>query len=287
MEDKFFTIEDEIYPESLKNIYNPPKKIYYKGNLNLLKENKMIGIVGTRNNSSYGNLCCEKIVKDLIEEDVVIISGFARGIDSIAHKTCIENNGKTIAVVASGLDIVYPSSNLNLWKKMEEKGLILSEYEFGTKPFRANFPQRNRIIAGLSKGVIVVESKEKGGSLVTANIALDEGRDVYAVPGEIFSDNSKGCNNLIRDSKAKLLNSAKEILEDYNWLKTKEIFVEENTNFTEIQSKILNCLVHEKTLDKIVQELNMSTSMLLYEIMELEIQGYIKSLAGGKYIKIK
>lgn len=287
MEDKFFTIEDEIYPESLKNIYNPPKKIYYKGNLNLLKESKMIGIVGTRNNSSYGNLCCEKIVKDLIEEDVVIISGFARGIDSIAHKTCIENNGKTIAVVASGLDIVYPSSNLNLWKKMEEKGLILSEYEFGTKPFRANFPQRNRIIAGLSKGVIVVESKEKGGSLVTANIALDEGRDVYAVPGEIFSDNSKGCNNLIRDSKAKLLNSAKEILEDYNWLKTKEIFVEENTNFTEIQSKILNCLVHEKTLDKIVQELNMSTSMLLYEIMELEIQGYIKSLAGGKYIKIK
>lgn len=285
MRDNFFTIDDDIYPEILKNIYNPPKKIYYKGNLKLLKEKKKIAIVGTRNNSSYGVLCCEKIVKDLIAEDIVIISGFARGIDSIAHRICIENNGKTIAVVASGLDIVYPSSNVNLWKKIEENGLILSEYEYGTKPFRANFPQRNRIIAGLSEGVIVIESKEKGGSLVTANIALDEGRDVYAVPGEIFSDLSRGCNNLIRDSKAKLLNSVEEILKDYNWLMNKSI-LKEDKNFTEIQSKILNCLVYEKTLDRIVQELNMSTSELLYEIMELEIKGHIKSLAGGKYIKI-
>ncbi|MDD7391443.1 MAG: DNA-processing protein DprA [Fusobacteriaceae bacterium] len=285
MRDNFFTIDDDIYPEILKNIYNPPKKIYYKGNLKLLKEKKKIAIVGTRNNSSYGALCCEKIVKDLIAEDIVIISGFARGIDSIAHRICIENNGKTIAVVASGLDIVYPSSNVNLWKKIEENGLILSEYEYGTKPFRANFPQRNRIIAGLSEGVIVIESKEKGGSLVTANIALDEGRDVYAVPGEIFSDLSRGCNNLIRDSKAKLLNSVEEILKDYNWIMNKSI-LKEDKNFTEIQSKILNCLVYEKTLDRIVQELNMSTSELLYEIMELEIKGHIKSLAGGKYIKI-
>lgn len=285
MRDNFFTIDDDIYPEILKNIYNPPKKIYYKGNLKLLKEKKKIAIVGTRNNSSYGALCCEKIVKDLIAEDIVIISGFARGIDSIAHRICIENNGKTIAVVASGLDIVYPSSNVNLWKKIEENGLILSEYEYGTKPFRANFPQRNRIIAGLSEGVIVMESKEKGGSLVTANIALDEGRDVYAVPGEIFSDLSRGCNNLIRDSKAKLLNSVEEILKDYNWIMNKSI-LKEDKNFTEIQSKILNCLVYEKTLDRIVQELNMSTSELLYEIMELEIKGHIKSLAGGKYIKI-
>ncbi len=285
MRDNFFTIDDDIYPEILKNIYNPPKKIYYKGNLKLLKEKKKIAIVGTRNNSSYGALCCEKIVKDLIAEDIVIVSGFARGIDSIAHRICIENNGKTIAVVASGLDIVYPSSNVNLWKKIEENGLILSEYEYGTKPFRANFPQRNRIIAGLSEGVIVIESKEKGGSLVTANIALDEGRDVYAVPGEIFSDLSRGCNNLIRDSKAKLLNSVEEILKDYNWIMNKNI-LKEDKNFTEIQSKILNCLVYEKTLDRIVQELNMSTSELLYEIMELEIKGHIKSLAGGKYIKI-
>lgn len=253
--------------------------------MKLLKEKKKIAIVGTRNNSSYGALCCEKIVKDLVAEDIVIISGFARGIDSIAHRICIENNGKTIAVVASGLDIVYPSSNVNLWKKIEENGLILSEYEYGTKPFRANFPQRNRIIAGLSEGVIVIESKEKGGSLVTANIALDEGRDVYAVPGEIFSDLSRGCNNLIRDSKAKLLNSVEEILKDYNWIMNKSI-LKEDKNFTEIQSKILNCLVYEKTLDRIVQELNMSTSELLYEIMELEIKGHIKSLAGGKYIKI-
>ena len=286
MEKTFFTIDDEIYPENLKNICDPPEKIYYIGNLDLLRNEKIISIVGTRANSAYGKLCCENIVKKLIQADVVIVSGFAMGIDTISHKICIENNAKTIAVIASGLDIIYPASNLKLWKEIAEKGLILSEYDYGTKPFRANFPKRNRIIAGLSKATIVIESKEKGGSLITANMALQEGRDVFAVPADIFSENSKGCNSLIRDSEAKLLLAAEEILDEYGWSVKEEITDEKYQDFSEIQKKILKFLTHEKTLDKLVQELNSDLSIVLAEIMELELVGAVKSLAGGKYIKL-
>ena len=208
----FITINDDIYPECLKEISDPPEKLYYKGNLELLKSERMIAVVGTRNPSSYGKLCCEYMIKKMSKADITIVSGFAKGIDSIAHKTSLITGTKTIAVIASGLDIVYPASNLSLYKEIEEKGLILSEYEAGTKPFKGNFPRRNRIIAGLSKGIIVVESKDRGGSLITADLALEYNRDVYAVPGDIFSEYSKGCNNLIRDAKANLFQISKNYL---------------------------------------------------------------------------
>lgn len=286
MEKNFFTIDDEIYPENLKNIFNPPKKIYYKGNLNLLKSERLISIVGTRNNSSYGEICCENIVRNLIKSDVVIVSGFARGIDSIAHKICLDNLGKTIAVVASGLDIIYPASNISLWKKIEKEGLILSEYDYGIKPFKQNFPQRNRIIAALSRATIIIESKKRGGSLISADMALEMGKDVYAVPGNIHSENSIGCNELIRDSKAKLLISADEILEEYNWKPIN--FNNTNTfqDLNDIQQIILNTLNEEKSLDSLINEMNVNLNIVLTELMELEIMGKIKSLPAGKYIKI-
>lgn len=286
MEKSFFTIDDEIYPESLKNICDPPQKIYYRGNLDLLRSDRLIAIVGTRRNTAYGKLCCENIVKKLMDADVTIVSGFAMGIDTISHKTCIDNNGKTIAVIASGLDIVYPASNLKLWKEIEKKGLILSEYNYGTKPFRSNFPKRNRIIAGLSKATVIIESKEKGGSLITANMALEEGRDIFAVPGNIFSENSKGSNSLIRDSKAKLLLSADEILEEYGWAALNKVSNEKNSELSNIQKRILDLLSSEKSLDSLVQELNLDLSSVLSEIMELELTGAIKSMSGGKYIKL-
>lgn len=287
MEKNFFTIEDEIYPESLKNIYNPPKKLYYKGNLELLKSERLVSIVGTRNNSSYGKICCETIVEKLIKADVVIVSGFARGIDSIAHKTCTDNYGKTIAIVACGLDTIYPASNLNLWKKIEETGLILSEYDYGVKPFKQNFPQRNRIIAALSRATVVIESKKRGGSLISADMALEMGKDVYAVPANIHSENSLGCNELIRDSKAKLLISADEILEDYAWNLKKEVINNENEEeSSDIKNIILKSLSKEKTLDTLINETGINLDEILSEIMELEIMGKIKSIAGGKYIKI-
>ena len=279
----FITIKDDVYPECLKEISNPPLKLYYKGNLDLLKEERLIAVVGTRNPSSYGKLCCEYMVKKMTSANITIVSGFAKGIDSIAHKTSLLAGGKTIAVIASGLDIVYPASNLSLYREIEEKGLILSEYEEGVKPFKSNFPQRNRIIAGLSKGTIVVESKDRGGSLITANLALDFNRDVYAVPGDIFSEYSKGCNNLIRDSKAKSLSNINELLEDYSWEIENKI---NNNKYTKNQMLILNSLSSEKNLDNILIETKIEPTEILAELMTLEIMGIIKSIAGGRYKKI-
>ena len=279
----FITIKDDVYPECLKEISNPPLKLYYKGNLDLLKEERLIAVVGTRNPSSYGKLCCEYMVKKMSRANITIVSGFAKGIDSIAHKTSLLTDGKTIAVIASGLDIVYPASNLSLYREIEEKGLILSEYEAGVKPFKSNFPQRNRIIAGLSRGTIVVESKDKGGSLITADLALEFNRDVYAVPGDVFSEYSKGCNNLIRDARAKSLSNINELLEDYSWnIEEKN----ENNKYTKNQLLILNSLSSEKNLDNILIETKIEQTEILAELMALEIMGVIKSIAGGRYKKI-
>ena len=283
MKYNYFTIEDDIYPQCLKEISNPPLKLYYKGNLDLLKDERLIAVVGTRNPSSYGKLCCEYMVKKMTSANITIVSGFAKGIDSIAHKTSLLAGGKTIAVIASGLDIVYPASNLSLYREIEEKGLILSEYEAGVKPFKFNFPQRNRIIAGLSKGIIVVESKDRGGSLITADLALEFNRDVYAVPGDVFSEYSKGCNNLIRDSKAKSLSNINELLDDYSWkIEEKNI----NNKYTQNQLLILNSLSSEKNLDNILMETKIGQTEILAELMTLEIMGVIKSIAGGRYKKI-
>ena len=266
MKYNYFTIEDDIYPQCLKEISNPPLKLYYKGNLDLLKEERLIAVVGTRNPSSYGKLCCEYMVKKMTGANITIVSGFAKGIDSIAHKTSLLAGGKTIAVIASGLDIVYPASNLSLYREIEEKGLILSEYEAGVKPFKFNFPQRNRIIAGLSKGTIVVESKDRGGSLITADLALEFNRDVYAVPGDVFSEYSKGCNNLIRDSKAKSLSNINELLDDYSWkIEEKNI----NNKYTQNQLLILNSLSSEKNLDNILMETKIEQTEILAELMTL------------------
>ena len=283
MKYNYFTIEDDIYPQCLKEISNPPLKLYYKGNLDLLKDERLIAVVGTRNPSSYGKLCCEYMVKKMTSANITIVSGFAKGIDSIAHKTSLLTGGKTIAVIASGLDIIYPASNLSLYREIEEKGLILSEYEAGVKPFKFNFPQRNRIIAGLSKGTIVVESKDRGGSLITADLALEFNRDVYAVPGDVFSEYSKGCNNLIRDSKAKSLSNINELLDDYSWkIEEKNI----NNKYTQNQLLILNSLSSEKNLDNILMETKIEQTEILAELMTLEIMGAIKSIAGGRYKKI-
>ena len=279
----FITINDDVYPECLKEISNPPLKLYYKGNLDLLKDERLIAVVGTRNPSSYGKLCCEYMVKKMTSANITIVSGFAKGIDSIAHKTSLLAGGKTIAVIASGLDIVYPASNLSLYREIEEKGLILSEYEAGVKPFKFNFPQRNRIIAGLSRGTIVVESKDRGGSLITADLALEFNRDVYAVPGDVFSEYSKGCNNLIRDARAKSLSNINELLEDYSWnIEEKN----ENNKYTKNQLLILNSLSSEKNLDNILIETKIKQTEILAELMALEIMGVIKSIAGGRYKKI-
>ena len=194
---KYITILDENYPTSLKNIYDPPVLLFYKGDIELLKYKK-IAVIGSRLATNYGMNTAFRISKELSEK-YVIISGLAKGIDSAAHTGSIYANGKTIAVVGTGLDMVYPKENTNLFKSILKNGLIISEYVVGTKPIPSNFPERNRIISGLSSGVIVVEAAKKSGALITADLALEQGKTVYAVPGNIDSLMSIGTNELIRN----------------------------------------------------------------------------------------
>ncbi len=194
---KYITILDENYPTNLKKIYDPPVLLFYKGNIELLKYKK-IAVVGSRTATNYGMNTAFRISKELSKK-YVIISGLARGIDSAAHNGSIYANGKTIAVVGNGLDTIYPKENTNLFKSILKNGLIISEYVVGSKPMPSNFPERNRIISGLSSGVIVVEAAKKSGSLITADLALEQGKTVYAVPGNIDSLMSVGTNELIRN----------------------------------------------------------------------------------------
>lgn len=187
------------YPNLLKEIKCNPKELYIIGNVELLRR-KCMAIVGCRNCSKYGEEVSKKLACNIAKQNIVVVSGLAKGIDTYAHVGTLQANGKTIAVVAHGLDMIYPEENQNLAKEIILKGgAIISEYPIGTKPLKENFPMRNRIISGLSIGTIVVEAREKSGSLITANFALEQGRNLYAVPGSIFSSNSEGTNELIKN----------------------------------------------------------------------------------------
>ena len=203
---KKISIENEEYPKLLKQIYDPPKTLYIMGNEKLLNS-LCIAIVGCRDVTEYGKKAATYFSYNLAKNDITIVSGLAKGVDSFSHIGALEAKGKTIAVIGSGLDIIYPKENLNLVNRIiKQDGAIISEYPLGTKPDRWHFPARNRIISGLSKAVLVVEAKEKSGSLITADFAIEQGREVFAIPGNINSLNSMGTNKLIKDGAMPVLN---------------------------------------------------------------------------------
>ena len=209
------TIKDKEYPEGLKNIYDPPIVLYVKGNKEILNNKQTkIAIVGCRKATEYGLKTARYFAYNLAnKKDIIIVSGLAKGIDSISHIGSIEAKGKTIAVIGNGLDSVYPKENSKLYEEIiKNEGTIITEYPLGTKPNKMNFPARNRIISGLSKGIIVVEAKEKSGTLITVDFALEQGREVYVIPGNINSKNSVGTNRLIKEG-AKVVTSFEDIIE--------------------------------------------------------------------------
>ncbi|MGT2929773.1 DNA-processing protein DprA [Streptococcus dentasini] len=206
------SILDKEYPMDLAEIYNPPVLLFYQGNLSLLSENKL-SVVGSRNCSQMGVSAVQKIIKEL-GNHFVIVSGLARGIDTAAHLASLKNGGKTIAVVGSGLDLPYPKENRELQDYLAKYHLIISEYEPGQPPLKYHFPERNRIIAGLSRGTLVVEAKQRSGSLITCERAMEEGRDVYAVPGNIIDGRSDGCHRLIQEG-GKCVMTGLDILSEY------------------------------------------------------------------------
>ncbi len=209
---RIVTLKDEEYPKRLRDIYDPPALLYMRGELKK-EDDFAVAIVGSRKATPYGRWFTEKVSQDLARYGVTIVSGMARGIDSLAHWGAIAGRGRTIAVLGCGVDVIYPSENRNLFAKIIDHGAILSEFPMGSPPEGGHFPRRNRIISGLSIGVVVVQASEKSGSLITANYALEQGREVFAVPGNVGTESSRGTHRLIKEG-AKLVESSEDILEE-------------------------------------------------------------------------
>ena len=274
----------EEFPRLLKETPFPPELLYIKGSLpdeSLIH----IAVVGTRKCSNYGKEACEKIVAGLAEYKIVIVSGLALGIDTISHKTAISNNAKTIAVLGSGLkdDILYPKTNLRLSREIVEKGgCVISEYAYAARPTTFTFPQRNRVIAGLSKGTFVIEAPEKSGALITANFALDYNRDVFSLPGSIFSQNSAGTNKLIK-AGATPVTSAEDILEALG-IEPKEAEKKE-ISLSPLEEKIISALIEPMTRDELIRKTGLTAKEINPALSFLEIRGIIKEAGGEIYRK--
>ena len=214
LKDNYITLLNPNYPLSLKYIYKPPFVLFYKGDIDLLTDNNLnrIAVIGSRNNSEYGKTITQTICQNMLERNtIVIVSGLAKGIDSIAHRECLKSNGKTIAVLGNGLNVTYPKENANLYKDIAEKGLIITEYPSNSLPDSSNFLQRNRIISGISEAVVVTEAKVKSGTMNTVSYALENGKQIFCVPDTVNSNS--GCNKLIKEG-AKLIENGFDVLDE-------------------------------------------------------------------------
>ncbi|WP_299670504.1 DNA-processing protein DprA [uncultured Polaribacter sp.] len=281
-----YFLEDD-YPTNLQHCIDSPILLFKDGNIDL-SNHRIISIVGTRNMSSYGRDFCNQLIQDLAAYNPIIVSGFAYGVDICAHKAALKNNLQTIAVLAHGLEETYPKVHKKYIHQVNENGGFLTEFWHNETPLRENFLKRNRIVAGISKATIIIESAEKGGSLVTADIANSYDRDVFAVPGRTTDLFSKGCNNLIKNNKAFLLNSAEDIVKMLNWdlektPKTiqKQLFIALNDN----EQKIYDVLhvKGQQLLDVIALECNIPMYQLSSILLQMELKGIIKPLPGKMF----
>ena len=277
----FITISDPMYPESLKKIEEPPYVLFYKGNLELLNK-RSVSIVGARDSSLYGEKATRIIAKELVKNDICVVSGGARGIDTIAHDETLKNDGETIAILGCGIDICYPKANKRLFNEISRKGLLISEFFPGTKPYAYNFPRRNRIISGLSEAIIVTEATEKSGSLITVSCALAQGKDVLVVPQSIFSKTGTGANLLIRDG-AFIYTSIEDIYLLLNIEKSKVEYKSDEIVNNDILKIIKNEPIH---FDDIFIKSQVDRNTLYGLLFELQIKNEILSLPGNYYVRI-
>lgn len=293
--------DDGDFPQKLKEIHNPPKRLYVRGNLDdsINLNNKNIAIVGSRNMSTYGKEMARMLARDLSKAGVNIISGLAKGIDSQAHKGALEAGGYTIGVLGCGINVTYPRENIELYAEMEEKGCIISEYGLDVKSFPGNFPMRNRIISALSDGVIVVEARKKSGSLITAEYALEQGKQVYAVPGRAYDINSEGTNNLLKMG-ALCVTSADDVLWDLmggemcrnanNFIdkeddSKKDDLLNNRGDMNDIEKMIYDFLdLEPKYIDDIIQKSGMGITNTISTLYIMEEKNIIKQPVKGYYI---
>jgi DNA processing protein len=284
----FFT--DKDYPSRLKALSDAPSLLYCKGNLDL-ECAKTVGIIGTRQATKYGRELVEQLVQDLKPHAPLIVSGLAYGIDIHAHKHAVKQGLPTVGVMGSGIDVIYPAAHREVVHKMLDLGGLVTENPFGTQPDAHNFPARNRIIAGLSDALIVVEAAERGGALITANIANSYNKDVFACPGNVGLSHSEGCNNLIKSNKASLLTSVKDLEYMMNWsvednMAAKPKAAMSVEGFEGNEQLVIQALAGcngQLSLDELVWRLNLSIGQLASTLLGLELKGAVKSMPGKVY----
>ena len=290
-EAKIVTIMDGEYPASLKYISDPPYVLYVKGTLKP-EDGISIGVVGCRNPTNYGRLCAEKFTLQLIERGFTVISGLARGIDTVCHKAAVGVKGRNIAVLGSGLGRLYPSENRQLAEDIAACGAVVSEFPMLTEPDKFNFPRRNRVVSGMSLGILVVEAAEKSGALITAKYAVEQNREVFAIPGNITGEESKGPNGLIRQG-AKLVMSVEDILEELQDTLPEEFLNKtgqaelETVTLTDVENKVFSVISSEPThIDEIINVTKIKTGHLATALINLELKGFIKQFPGKMFVKM-
>jgi len=286
---KFVTLKDDDYPKRLKDIYDPPALLYLRGELRR-KDELAVAVVGSRKTSAYGREVTERIGRDLARHGVTVVSGMARGIDSVAHQGALQGGGRTIAVLGCGVDMIYPSENRNLFHQIIEQGAVLSEFPMGSPPEAGHFPRRNRIISGLSIGVVIVQASAESGSLITAGYALEQGREIFAVPGNIGAEGSRGTNRLIKEG-AKLVESSEDILEEVlpQWRREGEMAQKGEDpvlTLTEAE-KCLYGLLEETPLhiDALIRESQLDPGSVSSLLLNLELKGLISQWPGKCFSK--
>jgi DNA processing protein len=281
-------LTDAGYPQRLLHCYDPPTLLFYRGNADL-NASHVVSVIGTRNNTEYGKQVAEKLVKELAAWQVLVVSGLAFGIDALAHKNALKQGLNTVGVLAHGLDVLYPPEHTALAREMLRQGGLLTEFRSGTKPDKHHFPTRNRIVAGMSDAVVVVETGAKGGSMITAELANGYNKDVFALPGRTTDAKSAGCNQLIKNNKAVLLTETGDLANLMGWeertpvkkKKQKEIFIE----LSEPEKRIVDMLKEKDGLhiDEIHQGSALSNSTIAASLLNLELQQVVESLPGKVY----
>lgn len=282
-----FTCHDPGYPSRLKQIYDYPPVLYVKGSL-LPEDEWCLAVVGTRRATIYGRQVTEEIVTDLARNGITIVSGLARGIDSAAHRSALEAGGRTIAVFACGLDIIYPAENANLARSIIQRGALLSEYPLGTKPKPESFPRRNRIMSGLTLGTLVVEAGEASGAMITAHLALEQNREVFAIPGSILSPASRGTNHLIQEG-AKLVRNYTDILEELNLTAVaQQMEMKEVIPTSDTESLLLKQLSAEPIhIDEVCRSSDLPASTVSSTLAMMELKGLVKQVGAMNYVLVR
>jgi DNA processing protein len=285
---RIISVWDREYPDLLRKIYDPPAFLFVLGKFKEF-DMRAIALVGTRHPTPYGHSVAENLTRDLAKQSITIVSGLARGVDTIVHSNSLKYKTRTIAVIGSGLDVPYPPENKKLLDHIAEEGAVVSEFPMGTKPDASNFPRRNRIISGLTLGTVVIESAEDGGALITATTALDQDREVFAVPGNITEKRSAGSNKLIRDGRAKLITCVDDIFAELRIqlrLSLGEPTQKPVNELTSTERVIFNLLSTEPIhIDTLAEKANSSTSNVLVTLLSLEFKGMVCQLPGKMFIR--